>query len=79
MGGERGLGREGWGGSGDRVDGLWKINKSYPLVTTKVGRGTGAGRVGRGDGMGRDWDRVDGLRRINKSYPLVATKMGDES
>ena len=25
-----------WEGRGDRVDGLWKINKSYPLVITKV-------------------------------------------
>ena len=36
--------------SGDRVDVLWKINKSYPLVTTKVGRGVGERRTVRGSG-----------------------------
>ena len=47
------------------LDGLRKINKSYPLVTTKVGLGRGEGRVWEGRGP----------RKFNKSYPLVTIKV----
>ena len=32
---------QGSGGGGEKVDGLRKINNSYPLVTTKVGLTSG--------------------------------------
>ena len=44
------------------LDGLRKINKSYPLVTTKVGLtpGEGEGAVRGGWEGGRKGERVDG-------------------